>query len=63
MRFSGLWHSHVWEHLTQTQVWTPSLGDLHVAKEAGAGSVQFRHRTPSSLGEEMGKLQVLSESR
>lgn len=39
MLVSGLWHSHVWEHLTQTQVWTSSLGDLHVGKEAGAGNV------------------------
>ena len=35
----GLWHSHVCEQLAQTQVWTSSLGDLHVGKVAGAGNV------------------------
>ena len=36
---SGLWHSSVCEHPAQIQVRTPSLGDLHVGKEAGAGNV------------------------
>lgn len=36
---SRLWHARVCEQLAQTQVWTSSLGDLHMGKEAGAGNV------------------------